>query len=141
MPEAPSEIQSEIVEFIRDSFSSSGASVTSYGRGNVVVELPSDFPGISTMITMLSNTFDADCDLTTVGRSPQLTVWYPETRRQMPLEPEKAETPPDSELTQWAVKAPKSKILVAFMFVLLVLFGILVVHSAAVVWSNARNKM
>jgi hypothetical protein len=140
MPETPSEIQSEIVEFIRDSFSSSGASVTSYGRGNVVVELPSDFPGISTMITMLSDTFDADCDLTTVGRSPQLTVWYPETRRQIQSEPERMGAPPVPEMTRWAMQAPKSKILVAFMFVLLVVLGILVVHSAAVVWSNARPQ-
>ena len=141
MPEVPSELQSEIVEFIRDSFSSSGASVTSYGRGNVVVELPSDFPGLSTMITMLSDTFEADCDLSTVGRSPQLTIWYPETRRQMPPEPERANTPPESEMTHWASKAPKSKILVALMFVLLVVFGILVVHSAVVVWSNTRTQI
>ncbi len=63
-------VQAEVVEFVRDRFSSSGASVSSYGRGNVVVVLPADFPGISRLVQALSDTFDADCDLSTIGRNP-----------------------------------------------------------------------
>lgn len=151
MASSSNAVQTEVVEFVRDTFSSSGASVSSYGRGNVVVELPADFPGISRLVQALSDTFDADCDLSTIGRNPQLTVWYPETRRSADYNSD--ENTADSNVarnatgqfavergaeTWWVVLLPRSRGAVALLFLALVLLGALVLHGAAVATMHAR---
>lgn len=146
MTETKSAMQLEIVEFIRDSFSASGVSVTSYGRGNVVVELPADFPGISSMIRLLSDTFDAECDLTTVGRSPQLTIWYPEMRRSV-LDDDENEQATQKEkqaaqvdIAKWTSKLPRPNVVLGIIFFVFVILGFFVTRNATVVWSSSQNS-
>lgn len=141
-----STIQTQIVEFLRDDYSSSGVSVTSYGRGNVVVELPADFPCISTMIEQLSTLFQAECDLSTIGQNPQLTVWYSEDRittgsdNDNHKQNECDETASfKTDAIEWANLIPKSRIIVGIMFILLLLLGFCVLYSAVSVISNTRK--
>jgi len=66
-----------VCESIREQFSESGASVVSTGIGTVLVELPADCPDITQLVSYLWNEYDATCDLSTVNRTPTLTVWIP----------------------------------------------------------------
>jgi len=85
-----------IVQCVQTQFTASGVGVASCGEGNVVLDLPADFPGMSALIETLSTRFGAECDLTTIGHAPRLTVWHAVARTptMMPAAPSEADAAP-----------------------------------------------
>jgi len=140
MSEESTEMQADIVTLIRDSFSSSGVSVSSYGRGNIVVEIPADFPSMSQLILELADQFGAVCDLSTVGRNPQLTVWYPEIRQNANQAPNAGQDdkPTISNAVQWSTFISKGKAAKIIMLLVGAMF-IAVFCRVAMLASNAHK--
>lgn len=80
-----SDIIDAVCDRIRADFSEYGVSVVSTGIGTVQIELPADCPDVTRIVACLMHEFEATCDLSTVNRTPVLTVWVPQ-RESTPLQ-------------------------------------------------------
>jgi hypothetical protein len=83
MEQTPSS-QSEIVAYVRATYTLHGVNADLDAHGQCVLSLPPDYPDLTALITVLDTQFGAICDLKASPPDTQLRVWPRPSRHAEP---------------------------------------------------------